>query len=245
MEDSFSQINPRSIDEMRRKLKVEFSGEEGMDAGGVRREWFLELSRQVFNPDYNLFIPSANGNTFQPSQIAEPETINYFKFVGRFIAKALLDGELLDCYFTRSFYKHILGQPITIHDMEDIDPDYYKSLKWILENDITNAGLDLTFSYEKERFGQVLIVDLKYNGRNISVGNENKKEYINLICASKMASGIKAQIESFLSGFFELVPKNLISIFDSRELELLISGLPDIDSNYHVYLILFILYYSC
>jgi len=87
----------------------------------------------------------------------------------------------------------------------------------------------LTFSYEKEKFGQLIIVDLKGDGRNILVTNENKREYVNLICTSKMASGIKAQIESFLQGFFELIPKNLVSIFDGRELELLISGLPDID----------------
>jgi len=48
-----------------------------------------------------------------------------------------------------------------------------------------------------------------------------------------MSSGIKAQVESFLTGFFELIPKNLISIFDSKELELLISGLPDIDGKTH------------
>jgi E3 ubiquitin-protein ligase HUWE1 len=52
---------------------------------------------------------------------------------------------MLDAYFTRSFYKHILGTPLSISDMEDIDPEYYKNLKWILENDIT--GLELTFRY--------------------------------------------------------------------------------------------------
>ena len=75
------------------------------------------------------------------------------------------------------------------------------------------------------------IEDLIPNGRNIPVTEENKKQYVNLICQAKMASGIKAQIENFLSGFFELIPKNLIAIFDSKELELLISGLPDIDSK--------------
>jgi E3 ubiquitin-protein ligase HUWE1 len=229
MEDSFSQLQSKHVEEMRKKLHIEFSGEEGMDAGGLSREWYLELSKAVFNANYNLFVPSANGNTFQPSLISEPETINYFKFVGRFIAKALLDGQLLECYFTRSFYKHILGHPLTIHDMEDLDPSYYKSLKWTLENDITNAGLDLTFSYEKDKFGKLEVVELKPGGMNLPVTEANKKEYIALICFSKMASGIKGQIESFLAGFFELIPKHMVSIFDARELELLISGLPDID----------------
>jgi len=229
MENSFNQLYSRNADELRRKLQIEFVDEEGMDAGGVAREWFLELSKQVFNANYNLFIPSANGNTFQPSLISDPANLNYFRFIGKFIAKALFDKQLLECYFTRSFYKHILGQPINYHDIEDVDPDYYKSLKWILENDISSAGLDLTFSYEFDKFGQFVTEDLVPNGRNIPVTEENKKEYVHLICNHKMARGIKAQIENFLSGFFELIPKSLIAIFDSKELELLISGLPDID----------------
>ncbi len=49
------------------------------------------------------------------------------------MAKALFDGQLLDVYFTRSFYKHILGVKVTYHDIEAIDPGYFKNLKWMLE----------------------------------------------------------------------------------------------------------------
>ena len=49
------------------------------------------------------------------------------------VAKALFDGQLLDVHFTRSFYKHILGVKVTYHDIEAIDPDYFKNLKWMLE----------------------------------------------------------------------------------------------------------------
>lgn len=45
----------------------------------------------------------------------------------------MFDGQLLDVYFTRSFYKHILGVKVTYHDIEAVDPDYYKNLKWLLE----------------------------------------------------------------------------------------------------------------
>ena len=49
------------------------------------------------------------------------------------VGKALFDGQLLDVHFTRSFYKHILGAKVTYHDIEAIDPDYFKNLKWMLE----------------------------------------------------------------------------------------------------------------
>jgi E3 ubiquitin-protein ligase HUWE1 len=45
----------------------------------------------------------------------------------------------------------------------------------------------------------------------------------------KMSNGIRKQIDSFLEGFHELIPPDLIAIFNEKELELLISGMPDID----------------
>ena len=156
--DSFAQIMARKPQDLQGKLSVEFIDEEAVDAGGVSREWFLELSREILNPNYVLFKPAANKSTYQPSpqSCVNTDHLKYFKFVGRVIGKALQDGHMMDCYFTRSFYKHILGtfsiisrvmeflgQPLTCKDMEDIDPDYYRNLKWILDNDI--SGLDLTF----------------------------------------------------------------------------------------------------
>jgi len=96
-----------------------------------------------------------------------------------------------------------------------------------LENDV--AELDLTFSIQQEGFGTMKIVDLKPGGRNISVTNENKEEYVQLVTEMKMTTAIEPQINSFLEGFNELIKPTLVSIFTPSELELLISGLPDID----------------
>jgi len=240
--ESFNQIMQRKPHEMRGKLNIEFYDEEGVDAGGVTREWFLSLSKEMLNPNYALFKPAAHGSAFQPSPQSNinPDHLKFFKFVGRIIGKALHDGYMLDCYFTRSFYKHLLGQPLTYHDIEDIDPEYYRNLTWILENDVT--GLDLTFSYEAEEFGVVIIRDLIPDGRNTVVTEENKRDYVQKICYAKMANDIKEQIEAFLQGFHEIIPPHLIQIFDNKELELMISGLPDIDipdlkenTEYHNY----------
>lgn len=230
-QDSYNQIINKTPEELRGKLQVEFNGEEGNDAGGLTREWFLHLSKEIFNPNYALFQTSATGETFQPNPHSKinPDHIKYFKFVGIIVGKALYDGFLLDAFFTRSFYKHMCGASIHYTDMEDIDPSYYKNLAWILNNSV--EGLDLTFSYEADDFGQVVVKDLKENGRNLPVHDENKPEYVNLVCYAKMATEIKEQIEAFLEGLEMLVPRELLSIFDPRELELMISGLPEIDSN--------------
>ena len=110
----------------------------------------------MFNVANALFVTDSNNSaTFQPSpnSYVHPDHLAYFKFIGRVVGKALYDGQLLDAHFTRSFYKHILGTPITYEDIEAIDPDYYKNLKWMLQNDITNV-LDLNFSAELDHFGK-------------------------------------------------------------------------------------------
>ena len=75
--------------ELKGKLNIEFVGEEGIDAGGLIKEWFLQLSREVFNPNYALFKPSSNGNTFQPSNKSyiNPDHLKFYKFIGRIIGK--------------------------------------------------------------------------------------------------------------------------------------------------------------
>ncbi|OLY81926.1 E3 ubiquitin-protein ligase TOM1-like [Smittium mucronatum] len=231
-EDSFHQFAGKSGKEIRGgKLNVKFHDEEGVDVGGVTREWFQVLSRQMFNPDYALFLPSASDRiTYQPNpqSWANPDHLLYFKFVGRVIGKAICDQRLMDAYFTRSFYKHILGKPVDYKDLEALDPEYFKSLQWILENDITDIVYE-TFSVEVDDFGQHRIVELIPNGSTIQVNEENKAEYVRLVAEQRLSLAIKDQIQAFLNGFHELVPKDLIQIMNEQEIELLISGMPDID----------------
>ncbi|KAJ0920961.1 putative HECT domain-containing protein [Helianthus annuus] len=237
LEDSYNQLRMRSTEELKGRLTVHFQGEEGIDGGGLTREWYQLLSRVIFDKGALLFTTVGNESTFQPNpnSVFQTEHISYFKFVGRVVGKALFDGQLLDVHFTRSFYKHMLGAKVTYHDIEAIDPGYFKNLKWMLENDISDV-LDLTFSIDADEEklilfekAQVTDYELIPGGRNIRVAEENKHEYVNLIAEHRLTTAIRPQINAFLEGFNELIPRGNISIFHDKELELLISGLPDID----------------
>jgi len=83
-----------------------------------------------------------------PSSHINPEHLTYFKFVGRIIAKAIYDNKLLDCYFTRSFYKHILSKPVRYTDMESEDYSFYQGMVYLLDHDINEVGIELTFTTE-------------------------------------------------------------------------------------------------
>lgn len=88
----------------------------------------------------------------------------------------------------------MLGKRIDHNDLESIDPEYHKSLVWMLDNDIEGV-IDLTFSVERDDFGMVEVVDLIPNGRNIAVTNENKHEYVRLIADQRLSIEIKEQMD--------------------------------------------------
>ena len=53
---------------------------------------------------------------------------------------------------------------------------------------------------------------MKENGAQIPVTNENKREFVQLSANYRLYSSIKDQIEALLTGFYEIIPKDLIQI---------------------------------
>ncbi|XP_026848226.1 E3 ubiquitin-protein ligase Nedd-4 isoform X10 [Drosophila persimilis] len=232
LEDSYRIISSvTKTDLLKTKLWVEFEGETGLDYGGLAREWFYLLSKEMFNPYYGLFEYSAMDNyTLQinnGSGLCNEEHLSYFKFIGRIAGMAVYHGKLLDAFFIRPFYKMMLQKPIDLKDMESVDTEYYNSLMWIKEND--PRILELTFCLDDDVLGQKSQHDLKPGGANIDVTNENKDEYIKLVIEWRFVARVKEQMSSFLDGFGSIIPLNLIKIFDEHELELLMCGIQNID----------------
>jgi len=144
-----------------------------------------------------------------------------------------------------SFYKLILGKRMALADLESVDADLHRSLKWMLydcfaigsfsvadvssrENDITDV-LDETFTTTEERFGELVTIELKPGGEDVAVTEENKKEYVDSVVAYRVHGRVKEQFDAFMEGLLELIPRDLINVFDERELELLIGGMSEID----------------
>ncbi|KAH0622179.1 hypothetical protein JD844_024264 [Phrynosoma platyrhinos] len=121
------------------------------------------------------------------------------------------------------------GIPVNYQDVASIDPEYGKNLQWILDNDISDLGLELTFSVETDVFGAMEEVPLKPGGASVLVTQENKAEYVQLVTELRMTRAIQPQINAFLQGFHMFIPPSLIQLFDEYELELLLSGMPEID----------------
>ena len=134
---------------------------------------------------------------------------------------------VVDLNFTKPFLKHLLGKKITIADMEEVDSDIGKNLRWILENNVEE--LYLTFTHEVQNLDDRTVIELKEGGSDIFVDEENKKEYVKQICEYRMTKQIKKQLKDFLKGFRMILPKELISHFSTAELERMIAGESKID----------------
>lgn len=235
LEDAFTRIMAASKKDLQKsKLVIMFDEEEGVDYGGPSREFFFHLSRELFNPYYGLFEYSANDTyTVQVSPMSAfvDNYHDWFRFSGRVLGLALVHQYLLDAFFTRPFYKALLRIPASLSDLESLDQEFHQSLMWIKERDISIEPLELTFSVTEELLGRVAERELKPGGRNIAVTEKNKKEYLERVVRWRLERGIAEQTESLVRGFYEVVDPRLVSVFDARELELVIAGAAEIDLN--------------
>ncbi|XP_077144642.1 NEDD4-like E3 ubiquitin-protein ligase WWP2 [Ranitomeya variabilis] len=233
-EDSFQQIMNMKPYDLRRRLYIIMRGEEGLDYGGIAREWFFLLSHEVLNPMYCLFEYAGKNNyclQINPASSINPDHLTYFRFIGRFIAMALYHGKFIDTGFTLPFYKRMLNKKPTLKDLESIDPEFYNSIMWIKENSLEECDLELYFVQDMEILGEVTSHKLKEGGENIRVTEENKEEFITLLTDWRFTRGVEEQTNAFLDGFNEVAPLEWLRYFDEKELELMLCGMQEIDLN--------------
>jgi E3 ubiquitin ligase SMURF1/2 len=215
---------------MRTYLKISFTGEPGIDAGGLLREWFGIVCKDVFSAKRGLFISTKGEDMSYWINPLSGETtenhLEFFRLAGILVGKALFEGLVMDVHLALPLLKHVLGIPISFSDLEFLDDELHRNCQWLKTNSNVE-NLCLTFSVMLEN-GQE--VDLKENGRNIDVTDENKEEYLQLVLEHRMLDSIAEQLQEFLTGIYDVVPKPLLSVFDYQELELMLCGIPTIDT---------------
>ncbi|XP_063534154.1 E3 ubiquitin-protein ligase SMURF2 [Cydia strobilella] len=233
LEESYRLVMKLRGKELRKRLLVKFRDEEGLDYGGVAREWLHLLGGELFNPHYGLFQYANAGDDRYALQInadsgVNPEHLSYFHFAGRILGVALFHGHQLDAAFTAPFYKQLLGRPITLRDIRDVDPELHRSLSWMLENSIAGV-IDTTFSVECSSFGAVRSVELRPGGAAEAVSDANKREYVRLYVAHRFTRGAERQWLALQRGLADVVPPQLLRPLSPRDLQPLLAGRADLD----------------
>mmetsp|Transcript_36081 Transcript_36081/g.49486 ORF Transcript_36081/g.49486 Transcript_36081/m.49486 type:complete len:873 (-) Transcript_36081:113-2731(-) len=215
--------------DLKKQLKIQFLGEEGIDAGGVKQEFFQLIIREIFNPKYGMFTYNKETNNFWFSPYPLESTQEYH-LVGMIIGLAIYNGVILDLHFPPVIYKKLMAKPVVFSDLEDVDPSLYRGLKQLLDYDGDVEDVYCrTFEVSTEMFGETVTHPLKPGGKDLPLTNENRAEYIHLYAKYVLADSLEKQFASFRNGFMMLCGGNALSLLKPEELELLVCGNPEID----------------
>ena len=196
--------------ELRRNWRIYFTGEDGLDAGGLTREWFKLVTDEIFNPDLGMWVTS-EGNQMcldinPASSVCCPEDhLIFFRVVGRVLGRALFDGQLVHGHMSAHLYKHLLGWPVSMSDLADVSLDYHNSLMETLGMGDDIEFLYATFSMFEEEFGIKREVELVPGGANIPVTRQNVPEYVEACMKYKLFGRVEAQLNELILGFLDVV----------------------------------------
>jgi alpha-tubulin suppressor-like RCC1 family protein len=218
-----------STGELRKGLKVIFKGEDGVDAGGVTKEFFQLLCEQLF--DVNTGMWTTNFGSHNETWFNSDCTWNGegFYLVGVLCGLAVYNSVILDVHFPHAIYRKLLGLPLGLEDL--IDEDVRKGLKSLLDYDGDDIEYVFCLNFEVSWMclGQEQKKELKPGGSDIAVTSYNKEEYVRLYVKWLLVDSIAAQYDEFERGFNQVMKDSSLDIFLAEELELLVAGTPELD----------------
>jgi hypothetical protein len=219
--------------DLRKKLRIVFKGEEGVDAGGVTREFFQLISTQLFDVSSGLWLA--------PDQL-EDEQLTWFNpdcfwndegynLVGILVGLAVYNNVLLDVNFPLAVYRKLLGLPLGLEDLPD--RSVQKSMQELLdyEGEDVEDIFCLNFAVDWMDLGRKRTVELKPGGSSIPVTSENKEEYVAFYVKWLLEESIHAQYDAFERGFMKIMQNSTLEFLSPEELELLVVGTRDLDFN--------------
>jgi len=215
-------------DDLKKPLKVIFDGEDGVDAGGVKKEFFQIVTRELLDPSFGMF------KIFEESRFLwfnsdSFESNNEYELIGKLLGVAIYNSVIIDLKMPSLIYKKLKKQPLALADLEELHPQLAKGLRSLLEftGDVKST-FEQNFQITYERYGENVVVDLKEGGSEIFVDENNRIEYVELYVDYILTSSVRPQYDAFERGFLSVCGGRALDLFDYRELELLICGNPSL-----------------
>ncbi|CAN8254660.1 unnamed protein product [Cochlearia groenlandica] len=231
VEDGFQQLNSIGS-KLKSSIHVSFvndSGlpEAGLDYGGLSKEFLTDITKTAFGTEYGLFSQTSTSDRLlvpSPSARHLENGIQMIEFLGRIVGKALYEGILLDYSFSHVFIQKLLGRYSFIDELSGLDPELYRNLMYIKNYDGDLKELCLDFTVTEEFCGKMSVIELKSGGKDISVTDENKMQYIHAMADYKLNRQIVPFSNAFYRGLTDLISPAWLKLFNSHEFNQLLSG---------------------
>ncbi|CAO3587479.1 unnamed protein product [Absidia cylindrospora] len=223
IDDSLRQLVQHELD-LKKLLRIEFVGEDGVDAGGLRKEWFLLLVRSLFDPQYGMFTYDEESTLcwFNPGSF---ENEDQFFLVGLVLGLAIYNSTILDIHLPLVCYKKLLDQKVGLEDLEDFQPGLARGLRQLLTYDgDVESTFCRSFVMELDIYGERQIIPLLPDGENVMVNNNNRAHYVDLYVDYVLNKTVERQFGAFQRGFYHMCGGNALSLFRPDEIELLVRG---------------------
>ncbi|KAK3089327.1 hypothetical protein FSP39_002760 [Pinctada imbricata] len=206
-------------------LQVIFMGEEAVDEGGVRKEFFLLLLREIMDPKYGMFkvYEESRLQWFNPMSFEDKKM---FHLIGCLCGLAIYNSTIIQLDFPLVLYKKLLRRKPDIEDLREIMPSVGKGMQDLLEydgDDIEDV-FALSFEVTVESFGSVHSVPLVNDGANKSVNRENRQEYIDLYIDFIFNKSVENQYSGFQDGFLKVCGGRVLELFHPQELQAMVVG---------------------
>ena len=228
-EEAFQALNSKSLPEFLSPIHVNYINEAGSDAGGLARDFYSAITQQMFSPSFGLFDVHPQSGVRPTSKPADKPLLDRLRFAGKMVAKAITEYQTLNVVLSPVLLKQILGHPLTFADLQQTDNELYQSLNQILTNpleDETYFELTVPSSSPDQ---PPTTHELKPNGSETAVTEASKAEFVMLYALHALNPFNFEQTSAFVDGFLSVIPRSLLTLFDSHDLDLLISGTPTLN----------------
>ena len=105
---------------MKKELRIHFVGEEAVDEGGVKKEWFQLIIREIFDAKYGMFVHNTDTRSYWFNGYSTD--FLEFELIGKLLGLSIYNSVILDVHFPKILYKKLVGLPSTFEDLKDSHP---------------------------------------------------------------------------------------------------------------------------
>jgi ubiquitin-protein ligase E3 A len=228
--DSIAGMATATDQELAMHLRVTFAGEEGIDAGGVTREFFQLVLSRMFDPAFGLFKIINNKHYWFPPDVpseGDDQRMAMYQALGTLTSLGVYNNVVLPVRFPLLLYKKLLGKQIRLRDIIELDDQVVQSMRTMLamgRNGEDVAELELAFTATVLQDGVPVDVPLVEGGEGIQVRSENVEQYVQAYVDWAASGSVARPFEAFRCGFMRLFRKERIAGFCADELDVLVSG---------------------